>query len=156
LGHTTVFELAVLSPECPAILALADTRDRKSKLSVLYDFRGRVLERTPAGQRHIKLFYRHAAEAVWLMQLHPELRSRSRALLEQFLPTFQAVLAQKPATLTPANLASIDSLLAAFAKKARPALRADINSFRKELRHGALLRQLGIRIVSRSPDPRRR
>ena len=78
------------------------------------------------------------------MLRHPDLRARSRALLEQFLPAIRAVLAGQPATLTAADLASIDSLLGAVAANARPALRAEINTIRRELRQGTILTDLGI------------
>ena len=147
---TTIFNL-VVSSGCPVTTALAEAPDGKAKLAVLYDFRDRVLARTPSGQRYVSLFYKHAAEGVWLMLRSPDLRASSLALLERFLPTLRAVLAGRPAALTAADLASVDSLLGAFATKARPGLRADITAVRQELREGAVLKNLGITIGERNP-----
>ena len=133
LGGTTVFDL-VVNFGCAVITALGEAPDQRAKLAVFYEFRDRVLARTPAGQRYVSLFYKHAAESVLLMLRYPELRSRSRALIERVLPTLRAILALQPAMLSAADLASIESLLGAFTNNARAGLRADIDAIRQELR----------------------
>ena len=147
LNRTTTFNLEVTSPgPCPVTTALHDAPNATAKLAVLYDFRDKALTRTPAGSRYANVFYQHAAEGVWLMLRYPELRSRSRALLERFLPSLRAVVARQSTTLTAADLASIESLLGAFATHAGPGLRADIGALQRELRQGTILRDLGITI----------
>ena len=140
---------------CPATAALEGTPQQEAKLGVLYAFRDKVLANTPMGQRYITLFYKHAVKGVWLMVRHPDLRARTRALLERYLPTLQAILAGRPATMTHADLAAIKALLQAFAAKASPQLQADLKAMQEELQQGAVLEQLGIRIQARRLTPRR-
>ena len=140
---------------CPATAALEGTPQQEAKLGVLYAFRDKVLANTPMGQRYITLFYKHAVKGVWLMVRHPDLRARTRALLERYLPTLQAILAGRPATMTHTDLAAIKALLQAFAAKASPQLQADLKAMQEELQQGAVLEQLGIRIQARRLTPRR-
>ena len=152
LGRTTMFDLVVNSA-CPVTTALGDAPDQKTKLAVVYDVRDHVLARTATGQRYVALFYMHAAEGVWLMLRHPDLRARSRTVLERLLPTLRALLARQPAPLTAADLAAIDALLEAFATNATAGLRADIKALRQELRQGRVLKDFGISIDGRNPTP---
>jgi cysteine-rich repeat protein len=145
LGRTTMFDLVVTST-CPLTMAVGEAPDRTATLASLYGFRDDVLSRGPAGQRYIGLFYKRAAEVVGLMRRHPDLRARARSLLMQLLPTVRASLAGKPATLTAADLAAIESLLEAFAASAEPGLRADIEAVLRELREGSVLKDFGISI----------
>ena len=134
----------VQSSSCAATAVLEGTPDRESRLSVLYDFRDKVLAATPTGQRYINLFYTHSVEAVWLMLRYPALRSSSRVLLDQFLPTLQAIVAGRPASLTRTDLTAIDTLFAAFAARASGGFRADLQEVQKDLRRPTVLRQLRI------------
>lgn len=109
-------------------MVLEGSSEKEAKLRVLYDFRDRVLANTPAGQRYIELFYKHALEGVWLMVRHPELRAHTRALLERFLPMIRVLVAGRRTIMSAADLAAIDALLGAFAAKASPQLRADLKA----------------------------
>ena len=129
---------------CPILVALEKAPNGKAKLGILYDIRDKVLAKTPAGQRYTRLFYTHALEGAWLMVRHPELRARTRTLIERVLPTFQAMLAGQSATMRFADLLVADGLLQAFAEKAGANLRADLRAIQTELRQGTLLRQFGI------------
>ena len=136
-----------LTVTCPLTLALKGAPEQGAALGLLYDIRDKVLAKTPAGQRYTKLFYAHAAEAVWLMVRHPELRSRTRALVERFAPTLRTIHAGRKVLLTPADLAAIDGLAQAFAEKAGARLRADLRAVQLDLRQGTALRELGIGLV---------
>jgi len=156
LKSMTVFNLVVTSSGgCPVTTALQGTPDEQATLAVLYSFRDNVLNRTPAGQQYVKVFYEHAAEGVWLMLRYPELRAGSKALLDRLLPSLRAVVAGQPTTLTAADLVAINSLLRAFATHAGPGLRADIDALQRDLRQGEILRELGITISLWGLTPRR-
>ncbi|MBI4589188.1 MAG: choice-of-anchor D domain-containing protein [Candidatus Rokubacteria bacterium] len=140
---------------CPATAALEGSSRQAAKLTMLYAFRDKVLAATPAGQRYTQLFYKHGTEGVWLMVRHPELRARSRALLERFLPTLQAMLTGKKAVMTAADLAAMDALLEAFRAKASPQLQADLKGVQGELRQGTVLKEFGIGLQDQGPISRR-
>jgi hypothetical protein len=147
LGRSTMLNLTVTDGTpgvCPANLALASAPDRLSTLGVLHDVRDQVLSRTPAGRRFVRLFYEHATESVWLMMRNPDLKARSLALIEQFLPTFKAMLTGQPVTLTATDAASIDTLLGEFETGASPRFRADVEVVRQDLRQGRALSALGV------------
>jgi hypothetical protein len=146
LDRSTMFNLIVSDGTgvCPAATALASAPDKVSTLGVLHDVRDQVLSRTPAGRRYTRLFYEHAAESVRLMLRDPDLGTRSLALVEQLLPTFKALLAGRPVTLTASDAASIDAVLGAFETGASPRFHADLEAVRQELRQGHTLRGLGI------------
>jgi hypothetical protein len=149
LSQTTIFNLTVKSAGCPAKVALENAPDRGTMMGVLYGMRDRVLAGTPTGRRYVDLFYKHARKA-WLM-LRPGPRARLALLGGSCGP--RAALARSSAALAPADLVSIDSLLGAFARDARPALRADIQALQQVLRSGELLKDLVIMIGERSPIP---
>jgi hypothetical protein len=147
LGRSTMFSLTVSAPGlCPAKTALATSATAAPTLDTLRSFRDQALARTPAGRRDIQLFYRNATEAATLMLLNPDLRTRSADLIGRFAPMLQALVAGQPVTLTTADVASIDSLLAAFATAGSPALRTDIDVVRRELRQSRRLKSLGVTV----------
>ena len=148
LSKTTLFDLVVNSI-CPATAALEGTPDREAGLGLLYAFRDKVLAATPTGRRYIGVFYKHAAEGVWLMFRHSELRASSRMQLDRFFPILRALLAGRRASLTRTDLAAIDSLLEAFAATASAGLQADLRAMQYDLRQPRALRQLGIDIQDR-------
>lgn len=85
-------------------------------------------------------------EGAEFMFSSPELLSHTYSLLEDFLPTIQAIVDGQVVTVTATDLVDIEALLEAFAAKASPELQADLRAIQEELQQGALLEQLGIRI----------
>ncbi len=149
LGRSIMFTLTAPSRAtgpCPAVTALATSPNQTSMVGVLHDVRDRALSRTPTGRQLVRLYYKDAAEAVELMMHHPDLRTRSLALIEHFLPSLQAAAAGQPVTLSTSEAASIDSLLEAFATDASPGFRSDVNAVRQGLKQGAALKALGVSV----------
>jgi hypothetical protein len=144
LGRSTIFSLVVSNGACPARTALASSPDQAGAIGDLHAFRDQVLLRSTGGRHYVKLFYKHAPEAVTLMLRDPDLRARSLALMQRLLPDIQSVIEGNAIRLTPDETASIDSLLQAFASGATPGLRTDIDAVRRDLQQGTLLRNLGI------------
>lgn len=145
IAGVIVTEACLLSC-CPAEAALEGDPRKETKLEILRDFRDEVLASTPMGQRYIELFYKHAEEGVELILSYPELLSHTQTLLEEFLPTIQAIVAGPEVTVTTADLAEVGALLEAFAEKARPELQADIRAIQEELRQRMLREQFRVRV----------
>ncbi len=124
--------------------ALWGAPERKVILGTLYRFRDEVLTQSPKGRRYIRLFYLHALEGTWLLLRHPNLRTQSRNVLRELLPTIQAVTDGQPAALTSEKLAAIEGLMDAFSAKATPRLQRTIQRLRSELSRGKLLSHFGI------------
>jgi hypothetical protein len=130
------------SSACPVSVALEPTPGQQAPLEVVRTFRDDVMATTPVGQFYVNLYYKHAAEGTQLLQDNPGLRNRARMVLDRLLPKLQAVMAGKPATITNTDRAAIEALLNAVAAQASPALQADLQAVREDLRQGTLLEAL--------------
>jgi hypothetical protein len=132
---------------CPVTVAVADAAGGDSILGTLYRLRDEVMLPSADLKRYADLFYAHSLEATRIVLGNSELRSRVSSLLSRFHPVLKAAADRRPATLRASDVRDIDALIRAFSDKSGPALRADLERIRVELRNGSLSRKFGIRMV---------
>jgi hypothetical protein len=118
---------------CPATTALGE---QSSALGTLYQFRDEVMAGSPAGQRYVDLYYRHAAEVSWILLKDAGLRSRTAALIEKYLPAVRFMVGQpggREMVLTARDVRQIEALLNDVAARGSPALRSALAGIRAQV-----------------------
>jgi len=131
---------------CPASTVLGNASEGNSRLTTLYRFRDEVMAGSPEGRRYIRLYYRHAREGSWLLLRNHALRQEARGVLTRILPTLQAVLAGRPAKVTPADALAVERLMDRVSAEASSELRRAVARLRADLRRGAFSSLLRTRV----------
>lgn len=130
---------------CPLPLALSDVPEQEAMLGVLYRLRNEVLAKSPAGQRYIALFSRHAWELSLLMA-DPRLRDQTKATLSHLVPALQRRFMGEEVVFTVADLRALEGVLDLLGQKATVPLRRDLQSIKRLLRRGHLTTLVGIQL----------
>ena len=78
-----VFYLEADSPVCPATYLLGD---RKSEINTLRDFRDKVLARSGAGEKIIRLYYTNGKKIVNIFDQHSIVKAAAEKLLNLIIP----------------------------------------------------------------------
>lgn len=133
---------------CPLLATISGAPDGPETIDTLYRFRDEVMGGTYEGRRFIHLYYRHAAEAGRLVLTNRDLRAQTRDLLGRLQPKLQARLDGGTVELTAAEVAAVERLMNAVARRASGRLRWTIWVLRQQLRNELLLARFGFRIAN--------
>jgi len=139
---TTVSSTTTTSKICP-LFAASD--GDMNKVTVLRQFRDKVLGNTKAGRQFTRLYYKHALEMTEILLRNPELAAQSKELLIEVLPQVQSAVSGKKMMISPSLTKQIDTLLVQISSTASPNLQRDITKFRKEFKQGTVYKKVGIR-----------
>jgi len=139
---TTVSSTTTTSKICP-LFAASD--GDMNKVTVLRQFRDKVLGNTKAGRQFTRLYYKHALEMTEILLRNPELAAQSKELLHEVLPQVQSAVSGKKMMISPSLTKQIDTLLVQISSTASPNLQRDITKFRKEFKQGTVYKKVGIR-----------
>jgi len=116
-----------------------------NKVTVLRQFRDKVLGNTKAGRQFTRLYYKHALEMTEILLRKPELAKQFKELLNEVLPQVQSAVSGKKMVISPFMTNQIDALLVQISSTASPNLQRDITKFRKEFKKGTVYKKAGIR-----------
>lgn len=142
---------------CPVEVAL-EVESEESDLDLLRRFRDEVMTQTPMGRRYIHLYYKHSPEIVKMLLLDSDLRSRTREMLEKYIPVIRELLdegAGEEVVLTEEMVQEIEALLSDFAQRAGAELRALIEETKGQLKgfEGKSLKEIQLHISTEAPAP---
>lgn len=132
---------------CPATTAVQGSSQRASTLALLHQFRGEVLALSPRGQRYTNLFAQHSTEGVALLLGDAQLRSRTKDLIEHFVPMFQGIVERQGVTIGEKEFQLVEDWMTMVSPKVTPPLRGVLDQFRKDMRDPLILSQFGVRIA---------
>jgi len=144
-GETTAdFSLERMTGNtCPAALAL---NNDESRLSILRDFRDKVLNRKLPSLRASELYYKHSLELASIFRRDAKSREETAHLLRELMPEIQSVIEGGTMTVTKNQLDNILTLMRRVASQAHPDLKEALDELIWELGSGQFVELEGVGI----------
>jgi Zn-dependent metalloprotease len=133
-----------ISPPCPATTVSDGDQE---KLSLLRQYRDKVLRKSPPGRAYVKIFYKHSLEVTSILLSNSSIASDARSIMNSMLTDIQTTLQGKRLIITHAQMDRIISLLDAIGTKASLELYRDIQRLKSDLRQSKKLGALGIKLI---------
>jgi hypothetical protein len=118
----------------------------QGKLSVVRQYRDKVLRKTPTGTSYVKLFYRHASEVTAILAKNPAIAADARNILNTMLSEMETAVQGKSVTISQADIDDITAILIAISTEASPDLKRSIQRIKRDLRQKSMLSKIGIKI----------
>jgi hypothetical protein len=118
----------------------------QEKISLMRQYRDKVLRKNPTGRAYVRLFYRHALEVTAILVKSPSIGADAGTMLNTMLPEVKAAVLGKAVTISQAQIDRIISVLNAIGKEARPDLYRSIQRIKRDLRQKRMLGKVGIKI----------
>jgi hypothetical protein len=131
---------------CVTTFSLQDRPELDELLKDLYDFRDNVLLESGEGQRYVDLFYRHAAEALVLVEDDESLRALTADALMRAIPTLRRRATGEAAWLKVEDLVAMDRVLKKYAELGSPGMAQDVTAIRRVLRQLRFYQRFGLRL----------
>ena len=113
---------------CPAEVAL---KNREDDLTMLRQFRDRVLSNTPRGRQYVELYYRHAREIAGLLHSDKNLQVQAQHALQKLLPAIRQMNAAGRLVMSKKIKREISGLAALLESKASPELKSVLEKNRQ-------------------------
>ncbi len=143
---TQQFPQPTSSSSCCTTKAAKLVSTGTTSLELARQYRDEVLSRTPEGRELVAQYYAHTGEVVQFMAMDPWFTFRAARLLERHTDTLRAAVAGK-ASLSPAEVDDIDSILAQIQVGGSPDLASAVAAFRLRLRTPEIQEVCGIAIA---------
>jgi PKD repeat protein len=119
-----------------------------SQLSILQNFRDKVLSQSLPGKGLIEIYYKHSLELVSILNEDEDLKNDLGVFLRGLIPGLQSVSEGGTMTITLTQMNNIRSLLGRIASQASPELGEAIAQLLKELMNGQFLKSIGISVTN--------
>lgn len=133
-----------IGKQCPFV-AVAD--GEPGKLSLLRQYRDKILRKTPTGRAYIKLFYEHSLELTRIVLNNPSVAAEARRVMNSFMPNLKAAVQGKTMTINQAELSNVISVLNEINVFASPSLSRFIQKTIHDLRQNKVLGVMGIKVI---------
>ena len=135
-----------IASQCP--LVAISGGDRKN-LSLLRQYRDRVLKKTLAGKHYIRLFYAHSIELTRIMLNNPAITADARSLLNSLMPNIKAAVEGKVVIIRQTEINKTVSVLNEIGSQASPALYEEIQKVKRDLTQNKVFSKMGIKVGRR-------
>jgi hypothetical protein len=119
-----------------------------NKLTVVRQFRDKVLMDTPKGREYVLLFYKHTFEVTSILIMHPEIAVQSKAALDSIMPQIKAALESNHIEISDAQTEQISNVLDAIGRHAGSELHKAIQAFQNALKQSEIFNEVGITVAS--------
>ena len=113
-------------------------------LTVLWNFRDEVLQKTDSGRNYINLFYQNSPEIISIFIAHPEIKIQTANALKEMLPYAVSLLNGDEIVIEQGLIDEIEFISDCISAKASPTLAETIMRLIKELKQGELCNSLKI------------
>jgi hypothetical protein len=118
--------------------------DDVETLTVLWNFRDEVLQKTDSGRNYINLFYQNSPEIISIFITDPEIKIQTAKALKEMLPYAVSIVEGDEIVIEQRLMDEIEYICDSLSAKARPALAETIMRLKKELKQGDLCNNLQI------------
>ncbi|RLA94828.1 MAG: hypothetical protein DRG25_01670 [Deltaproteobacteria bacterium] len=119
-----------------------------SQLSVLQNFRDKVLSQSLLGKGLIEIYYKHSLELISILNKDEDLKKDLGAFLRGLIPGLRSLCEGGTMTITLTQMNNIKTLLGRIASQASPELGEAIGQLIKELAEGQFFESIGISVIN--------
>ena len=113
-------------------------------LTVLWNFRDEVLQKTDSGRNYINLFYKNSPEIISIFIANPEIKIQTANALKKMLPYVVSSLNGDEIVIEQSIIEEIDYISDCLSAQASPPLSETIMRLKKDLKQGELCNSLKI------------
>jgi len=111
-------------------------------LSLLRNYRDKVLMKSAEGRAYVTRYYEHAPEIVTLLLLNRDIRSMAFEAVNALAPSLENIVAGSPSSLSRSQHRSIESLIEKMKKVSSRRLRNTICLFEQDIRKRDVSRKI--------------
>ena len=137
--QTVNFSLPKAEDNCPIEMMLPSN---VQMLSLLRNYRDKVLMKSAEGRAYVKRYYEHAPEIVTMLLLNRDIRSMAFSAVNALAPSLEKIVADKGSGLSGSQYRRIESLLGKMKKVSSQRLRNTLCLFEQDIRNKDLSRKL--------------
>jgi hypothetical protein len=112
------------------------------KLSLLRNYRDKVLMKSVEGRAYVKRYYEHAPEIVTMLLLNQDIRSMAFEAVNVLAPSLENIVAGRPSGLNRSQYRSIESLIEKMKKVSSRRLRSTLCLFEQDIRKRDVSRKI--------------
>jgi hypothetical protein len=137
--QTVNFSLPPAEDTCPIEMMLPSD---VQMLSLLRNYRDRVLMKSAEGRAYVKRYYEHAPEIVTILLLNRDITSMAFAAVNALAPSLEKIVAGKGSGLSGSQYSSIESLIEKMKKVSSQRLRNTLCLFEQDIRKREVSRKI--------------